>query len=115
MNMRFNRRSIFSLLAVVLCLAATSVLAQSLTLDEAESRGLVGEQLNGYLGIVQSAPGVQKLVDDINLKRKQLYRDVARDNAIPLAAVEELAGRKAIEKAAPGEYVQNPNGQWVRR
>lgn len=115
MNMRFNRRSALSLFAAVLCLAATPALAQSLTLDEAESRGLVGEQLNGYLGIVQSAPGVQKLVDDINLKRKQLYRDVARKNAIPLAAVEELAGRKAIEKAAPGEYVQTPNGQWVRR
>lgn len=115
MDMRFKRRSILSVLAVVFCMLATPVLAQNLTLDEAESRGLVGEQLNGYLGIVQSAPGVQKLVDDINLKRKQLYRDVARKNVIPLAAVEELAGRKAIEKAAPGEYVQNPNGQWVRK
>lgn len=113
--MRIHFRYVVSSLIVALVLWAAPVTAQSMSLDEAESRGLVGEQLNGYLGVVQSAPGVQALVDDINLKRRQLYRDVARKNAIPLAAVEELAGRKAIETSKPGEFVQNSNGQWVRR
>jgi len=113
--MRINLRSIISVLAIVFFVATTPAMAQGLSLDEAESRGLVGEQLNGYLGIVQSAPGVQALVDDINLKRRQLYRDVARRNSIPLSAVESLAGQKAIEKSQPGEFVQNANGQWVRR
>lgn len=113
--MRKSLRSIILVFGLLLWLPATSALAQNLTLDQAESRGLVGEQLNGYLGVVQSAPGVQALVDEINLKRRQLYREVARKNVIPLAAVEELAGRKAIEKSNPGEFVQNANGEWVRR
>lgn len=113
--MRFNFRSIFSVLAIVFFIAAAPALAQSMSLDEAESRGLVGEQLNGYLGVVEAIPGVQALVDDINLKRRQLYRDIARKNGIPLSAVEKLAGQKAIEKSQPGEIVQDANGQWVRR
>lgn len=113
--MRIKFRSILSVLAIFFCLVAAPALAQSMNLDEAKSRGLVGEQLNGYLDVVQSAPGVQVLVDDINLKRRQLYRDVARKNTIPLSTVEQLAGQKAIEKSEPGEFVQNATGEWVRR
>jgi uncharacterized protein YdbL (DUF1318 family) len=113
--MRFNFRSIISILAIVFFVATAPALAQSLSLDDAKSRGLVGEQINGYLDVVQSAPGAQALVDDINLKRRQLYRDIARKNAIPLSTVEKLAGKKAIENSQPGHIVQNASGQWVRR
>lgn len=113
--MPFHFPALVKVFALLLCLSVFPVHAQSLNLEDAQSRGLVGEQLNGYLGVVQSAPGVQSLVDEINLKRRQLYRELGRKNAIPLAAVEELAGRKAIEKSKPGEFVQSDNGQWVRR
>lgn len=113
--MRIYFRLILSSFLVVLSLAASPAIAQGMSLDEAESRGLVGEQLDGYLGIVEAAPGVQALVNDINLKRRQLYRDIARKNGIPLSAVEKLAGKKAIEKSQPGEIVQNANGEWVRK
>lgn len=113
--MRIKFRSIFSILAIFFCLAVAPASAQSMSLDEAESQGLVGEQLDGYLGVVQPAPGIQALVGDINLKRRQLYRDVARKNAIPLSTIEQLAGQKAIEESQPGEFIQNSTGQWVRR
>lgn len=95
--------------------AATPADAQSLSLQDAQARGLVGERLDGYVGIVNNAPGVQTLVDEVNLKRRQLYRDVARKNNIPLDTVEKLAAEKAISRAASGEFVQDASGNWVRK
>lgn len=95
--------------------SASPVSAQSVTLQEAQARGLVGERQDGYIGIVKNAPGVQQLVDEINLQRRQLYRDIARKNSIPIDTVERLAAEKAIGKAASGEYVQDAAGNWVRK
>ncbi len=89
--------------------------AHAQTLEQAKSSGWVGERANGYLGVVQDAPGVRKLVDSINLQRRQQYRDIARRNATSLDAVEAIVGQKLIERAEPGEYVENPAGGWVRK
>jgi hypothetical protein len=95
--------------------SSAPAVAQSMTLQEAQSRGFVGEKLDGYVGIVQNAPGVDALVNDVNLQRRQLYRDIARKNNIPLNTVERLAADKAINRAASGEFVQNATGSWTRK
>lgn len=95
--------------------AAQPSVAQSMSLQQAQAQGLVGERLDGYVGIVQSAPGIAQLVDEVNLQRRQLYRDIARKNNIPLNTVERLAADKAISRAASGEYVQDASGNWVRK
>lgn len=107
--------AVFALAVPTVTLVPASASAQALTLDQAKAQGLVGEKLDGYLGVVSNAAGVSRLVDDINLQRRQLYRDIARKNNIPLNAVEQLAGKKAIERAASGEYVQSPSGAWARK
>ncbi len=95
--------------------SASPVSAQSLTLHDAQARGLVGERIDGYVGIVKDAPGVRQLVDEINLQRRQLYRDIARKNSIPIDTVERLAADKAIGNAGSGEYVQDAAGNWVKK
>lgn len=90
-------------------------LAQSMTLQQAQAQGLVGERTDGYVGIVKSVPDIDRLVDDTNLKRRQLYRDIARKNGIPLDAVEALAAEKAIQRAGSGEFIQDANGNWMRK
>ena len=89
--------------------------AQTMTLQDAKSSGLVGERQDGYIGIVKDAPGVAVLVNDINLQRRQLYRDIARKNNIPLNTVERLAADKAINRTPTGEYVQDTTGNWVQK
>ncbi len=111
-----NMLRLFAAFALMFGLFATApASAQSLTLQDAQSRGFVGEKLDGYVGIVQNAPGVDAMVNDINLQRRQLYRDIARKNNIPLNTVERLAAEKAINRASSGEYVQDAAGQWVRK
>jgi uncharacterized protein YdbL (DUF1318 family) len=89
----------------------------SLTLEEAKTQGMVGEQPNGYLGIVQpgASAEVQALVNDVNQKRRQMYEEIARRNATKLDAVETLAGKTAIDNTKPGNFIRSPSGQWVRK
>jgi len=91
--------------------------AWALTLDEAKVQGLIGEKPNGYLAPVSenSKSDVQALVKDINQKRKAHYKEIAKKNGTELGAVEVLAGKKAIEKTASGNYIQTPQGTWKKK
>jgi uncharacterized protein YdbL (DUF1318 family) len=91
--------------------------AHAASLQEAKAQGLLGEQPNGYLGLVKgSAPSdVKSLMNEINAKRRQAYIGIAQRNKTSLDVVEKLAGKKAIERTPSGQYVLLPSGQWVRK
>ncbi len=88
----------------------------ALDLQQVKSDGLVGEQLNGYLGTVDSGASadVKALVKDVNAKRKSKYESIAAQNSTSLETVELLAGKKAIEKTKPGNYIQTAAG-WKKK
>jgi len=92
----------------------TAMSAFALELGDAKARGLVGEQPSGYLAAVGVAtPEIAALVNDINKKRKAAYEEIAKRNGTPLDAVEQLAGKKAIEKTPAGQFVRSTSGEWV--
>lgn len=109
------------LFALVLMLTVSGVVmsspADALTLDEARAQGLIGEQPNGYLGLVpgQSNAQASTLVEQINAKRRAAYQSVADSNGTSLSSVEALAGRKLIGRLQAGQWFQDPGGQWRRR
>ena len=79
-------------------LLLNSPLAYADPLDDAKDAGQVGEQANGYIGLVSaSAPAaVAELVKDINTKRRAEYNRIAEKNNLTIAQVEALAGRKRL-------------------
>jgi uncharacterized protein YdbL (DUF1318 family) len=89
----------------------------AISLQDAKAQGLIGEQANGYLGLVKSGASaeVKALVNDINAQRKKAYEDIARRNKTDLNVVETLAGKKAIDMTPSGQYVKLPSGQWVKK
>lgn len=104
--------------ALTLMVAGLTLPASADGLDAAKARGEVGEKRNGYVGIVVSAPSadIVRMVDDINLRRRDAYRSIAEKTAgSTLAAVEQLAGAKLIGNAASGTYVEDTSGNWVRK
>ncbi len=105
-------RNLFTPLLLATLLTATSALA--LDLDEAKSRGLVGETSGGYLAPVVSSAEVEALVSSINSQRKAHYLKIASKNDISLAAVEVRAGKKAIEKTPAGQYISTGEG-WQKK
>lgn len=112
MGMKLNMSRL--LLMVFLLVTAFSVYA--VDLQSAKSSGLVGEQLNGYLGIVDASAGsdVRALVKDVNAKRKAKYAAIASQNSTSLETVELLAGKKAVEKTQSGNYIQTATG-WKKK
>ena len=100
--------------SVILCLAAV-VPAFAMSVEEAKTKGLVGEKANGYLGVVNpSSQEAQSLTNEVNKKRRQAYEDIAARNRTQLDAVEALAGEKAIQNTKPGHFVEGP-GEWTRK
>jgi uncharacterized protein YdbL (DUF1318 family) len=100
------------LLAALLALAGP---AFAITLDEAKDQGVIGEQPDGYLGVVRppASPEVAGLVESVNARRRARYETIAADNGIEVRQVELLAGKKAIERTADGHWVRLPDGSWV--
>ncbi|MCC2615392.1 YdbL family protein [Aestuariibacter halophilus] len=91
-----------------------SAVALAMDIDSAKQNGLVGEQMDGYLGVVVDSTEVRELVADINAKRRSKYQELANANGITLAQVEALAAKKAYSKTEPGHYVQ-VDGKWVKK
>jgi uncharacterized protein YdbL (DUF1318 family) len=103
------------ILAIVLVLTGAPAAAQEV--DSAKSSGQIGEQLDGYLGLVDSsAPdSVAALVEEVNGRRRTKYQDIASKRDTSVDAVAALAGAKLIERAEPGEYVESSKGSWTKK
>lgn len=83
---------------------------------EARSSGKVGEKMDGYLGVVGSeTPAIQRLVNDINIKRRAVYAEKAQAAQATLEEYALTAGCLAIARTDPGEKYQAPNGTWQTR
>lgn len=97
------------------CLLLVTQPAYSIDLQTAKTQGLVGESPSGYLEAVKSASSTTKaLIESVNSKRKQKYQEIATRNNTSLQAIEQLAGKKAIEKSKPGSYIKR-SGSWQKK
>ena len=83
----------------------------------AKRAGWIGERTDGYLGAVRvdTPADVQEIVLKANEERHVRFVEIAEARGAALAVVEIVAGKKFIAETAPGEYVQNDKGEWVRK
>jgi uncharacterized protein YdbL (DUF1318 family) len=109
-----NLRLILAPLFLGLCLIGLPVNAADLT--QAKSAGLVGEQMNGFLGLVKpdASTEIQALVKSINAQRLSEYQRIAAKNGVAVEEVGRLTAQKVIGQASPGQFVQTPSG-WAQR
>lgn len=106
-----------SALMLVLLLTVGMSNALAMSLEEAKSAGLIGEQRDGYLGLVQQnvPPEVRELVQDVNRQRRERYEEIARENDVAVSDVAQLAYARAVEATRSGHIVQNADGNWVTK
>ncbi len=102
--------------ALAAAVLATPALAQrDPAYAAARAAGQVGEQPDGYLGIVGTAtPELRALVNNLNIQRKKQYTDQAAAGS----TVQQMAfvtGCNLILRTAPGEKYQAPDGRWLTR
>lgn len=107
--------NVFFALLISMMMVSVAVAASPLTQPKAD--GLIGEQANGYIGLVkQNVPAdVKKLVKDVNAKRKAGYQKIAAKQGTSLAEVERVGGSTAIDKTLRGNYIRNASGAWRKK
>lgn len=119
MQFKSARGFAFSSMAAALALAVVAMPAQAQRDPEyaaARASGQIGEKLDGYLGVVgASTPSLQRLVTDINIKRRAVYAERAQENNATLEEYSISAGCQLILKTSPGERYQAPDGSWQTR
>lgn len=108
-------KTLLKALLFSLMLAMTGAIAADLT--TAKGQGLVGEQNNGYLGLVKSdAPAdVKALVADVNAQRKNQFAQIAAKNGIAVEEAAKVFAKEAAARTAPGNFIQSPSGGWVKK
>lgn len=101
---------------VIISALMMSVAAMAMDLDDAKNMGLIGEQPNGYLGLVSvSNAEAAAVMIDINAKRKAKYQEIANKQNTQLINIERIAGEKLVNKAqSEGEFYMDGTGQWQR-
>jgi uncharacterized protein YdbL (DUF1318 family) len=94
-----------------------SVAANESPLTQPKADGLIGEQADGYLGLVtQNVPAdIRQLVNEVNAKRKAGYQEIAAKQGTSLAEVEKVGGKTAIEKTLRGNYIRDESGTWRKK
>jgi hypothetical protein len=110
--MRISRAA--SLLALLLALGLAAP-AGALDLGEAKAKGLVGEQADGYVGVVAGGAEASALAKQVNAKRRAEYAEIAEKRGTTVEAVAALAGRKLVERTPSGQYVRGTGGGWVKK
>ena len=103
-------------LALLISMIAVSVaVASALTKPKAD--GLIGEQANGYIGLVKQdvSADIKKLVNDVNAKRKAGYQKIAAKQGTSLSDVEKIGGNSAIERTLKGNYIRDASGKWRKK
>lgn len=100
-----------------LTFAAGTALAQDSVVEQSRAAGQVGEQADGYVGIISGAtPDLKARVDQINIKRRALYTQSAAERGV---TVDSMAAATACElfksRVGPNQAYRDETGAWRTR
>jgi len=103
--------------ALATVFAGAGAEAASPAIETAKDGCVVGERIDGYLGVIDEAranDSLRREVASINQQRKAAYARLAAQNGVSIEATAMVAAERLISRAEPGECVQNESGAWVR-
>ena len=98
-------------------LAMAQSAAAKAAVDSGKASGTVGEQADGYLGIVSGGDAaLRAAVAEINAGRAAVYREAAaKSGATPEAAGASAFTTVISGRIKAGEYYKTAAGAWVRK
>jgi len=107
--------------AVLLLTGAGMAQAQSpaakATVDAAKASGDVGEQADGYLGLVDAAvpAPVRAAVAEINAGRAAAFREAAAKAGTTVEAAGAAVGKQLFDRLPAGQFYRTADGRWARK
>ncbi len=123
--MRIKQWAVWMIIGIAAVLTlADSVPAQGIkermkerlpVIAQLKTQGIVGENNRGYLDFVGNTKTHEALVAQENQDRKTVYAHIAKQQNTSVSVVEKNRALQLIERAAPGTYVQMPDGTWMQK
>ena len=119
--MKSMMKTIGAFAAVLALSSAGMAMAQSAatkaTVDAAKASGEVGEQADGYLGLVSSdAPAaVRAAVAEINTGRTAAFRDAAAKAGTSVDVAGAAVGKQLFDRLPAGQYYRTADGRWAKK
>jgi len=87
-------------------------------IEQAKAQGIIGEQYDGYLGIVdnsRASADVKRKVSEINAGRLAEYTRISQKTGDTVEIVGKAMAAKQFERAAPGELLKpGPSDPWQK-
>jgi len=103
------------LFALALLAGAATAAAQPAALGVAIQAGQVGERYDGYMGfVVEPSPEVRRQVAAVNLRRRNLYIELAGRRNVNAAVVGIATACQLLRQLSPGEAYLLADGKWRR-
>lgn len=97
-------------------LAMAQSAAAKATVDAAKMAGTVGEQADGYLGIVSGGDAaLRAAVAEINTGRAAAYKDIAAKTGATPEAAGQATAKQLYARLAPGQYWKPLDGGWIKK
>lgn len=102
---------------VPLSAAAADLASAKAAIDAAKAKGLVGEQADGYLGLVTGSAdaATEAAVKEINAGRAAVYRSTAAKTGVSPEAAAEATGKLLITKLPAGQFYKPLGGGWTKK
>jgi uncharacterized protein YdbL (DUF1318 family) len=90
--------------------------AAKAAVDAGKASGTVGEQADGFLGVVSGGDAsVRAAVAEINAGRAAVYKDTAAKTGVTVDAAGQATAKQLYARLAPGQYWKPLDGGWTKK
>lgn len=113
--MKTLRNSLLALMLACGTVAAAPAALAEPVIETAIQAGIVGERIDGYLGVSGTADAETiRQVQDINNRRRALYEQTAEQTGTTVEQVARITGEKQVArmKATSGRAFMDESGTW---
>lgn len=112
------KKTILMLTAAGALALGSAVAAASPEIEAAKAECVVGEQSDGYLGIVDPSKADENLKREVranNQQRKAIYADFAAKNGLTVETAAAIFAEQQVNGAPSGQCVRDPSGVWMKK
>ncbi|NBX76287.1 MAG: DUF1318 domain-containing protein [Proteobacteria bacterium] len=82
---------------------------------ELKDKGFIGEQPDGFLGVVEDKEGAASVVAEENADRKEVYSERAKTQGQPLEVFGAVIGGAKTRDEQAGRFIRNSSGKWTKK
>lgn len=82
---------------------------------ELKDKGLIGEQSDGFLGVVEDKEGASAIVAEENADRRNVYSERAKSQGQTLDIFSAVIGSAKTRDEESGRFIRSSTGKWLKK